>query len=196
MGKSDVNGIREFREQFGITQAALGEILGTKPATVSHWETGRRQLPDYISKRLLRLRKDMEDTATKDSGQTLVIGEARMSDGEFNLYPWDEKLVSVPTPTSTAAEDLRAVILRDVGRNVEINGWLAFFSLKNQIRFNTLSIIKLGDDTGFCGFLRNVAKDHIDVESFFGERRLQKVKVEACYPITWMKAPVEDDNTI
>jgi transcriptional regulator with XRE-family HTH domain len=195
MGKSDPNRIREFREQFGFTQAALGEILGTKPATVSHWETGRRQLPDYISKRLSRLRRDMEQTASRDSGQTPVIGEARMSDGELVLYPWDAKVVTVPTPLSNPDDDLRAVILRDVGRNIEINGWLAFFSLNNQIKFNTLSIIKLKGDVGFCGFLRDSGKKHYDVESFFGEKRLENIEIEACYPITWMKAPVEDDAT-
>jgi len=194
MSKSDSNQVREFREQFGITQAALGEILGANPATVSHWETGRRQLPEYISKRLLRLHKDLEKSAARSAEQTLVIGEARMSDGEFILYPWDEKLETVPTPSSTPDAELRAVILRDVGRNVEINGWLAFFSLKNEKKFNTLSIIKLAGDVGFCGFLRDLGEKGIAAESFFGERRLEQVDVIACYPITWMKAPVEDSD--
>ncbi len=194
MGKSDPNQVREFREQFGITQAALGEILGANPASVSHWETGRRQLPEYISQRLSRLHKDLEKSAARGTEQTLVIGEARMSDGELIVYPWDEKLETVPTPSSTQDDDLRAVILRDVGRNVEINGWLAFFSLNNAKRFNTLSIIKLEGDVGFCGFLRDMGEGDIAVESFFGERRLERVNVTACYPVTWMKAPVEDDD--
>ena len=32
MDKSDSNQVREFREQFGITQAALGAIFGADPA--------------------------------------------------------------------------------------------------------------------------------------------------------------------
>ena len=101
-----------------------------------------------------------------------------MSDGEMVMYPWDAKLVTVPTPLSNPGDDLRAVILRDVGRNIEINGWLAFFSLSSQIKFNTLSIIKLKDDVGFGGFLRSPGKKHNDVESFFGERRLENVQGE------------------
>ena len=194
MRKSDPNRVREFREHFGITQAALGEILGANPASVSHWETGRRQLPQYISRRLARLHEDLEKSAAGGAERTLVIGEARMSDGEFILYPWDEKLETVPAPSATSDADLRAVILRDVGRNVEINGWLAFLSLRHDKRFNTLSIIKLEGDVGFCGFLRDLGKKGIAVESFFGERRLEQVNVIACYPITWMKAPVEDSD--
>jgi transcriptional regulator with XRE-family HTH domain len=194
MSKSDASAVKEFREQLGITQAALGEMLGMKAAVISHWETGRRQLPEHIAIRLSRLRHELEETAAGSPGQTHVIGEARMSDGELTLFPWDASTVTVPTPIPDSDLNLRAVILVDEGRNIEINGWLAFFPLSSTIQCNILSIIKLKDDEGFCGFIRKGKKGRLYVESFFGERVIENIEVKACYPITWMKAPAQGDD--
>lgn len=191
MAKPETNSVREFRAQFGVTQARLGEMLGMKPATVSHWETGRRVLPESIARRLAQLRAELESSPALGGTRTLVIGEARMSDGLLLLYPWDAQLVTVPTPLAHEGQEWRAVILRDEGRNVEINGWIAFFSIRNEIRGNVLAIIKLTDGGGFCGFLRPRAAGGHDLESFFGENRIDDVDVESCYPILWMKAPSE-----
>ena len=70
-------------------------------------------------------------------------------------------------PTANNTDNLRAVVLRDSGRNVEINGWLAFFELINEIRFNTLAVIRLNDDTGFCGFLRDAGLEGNLYNSYF-----------------------------
>jgi transcriptional regulator with XRE-family HTH domain len=187
--------VREFREQYGFTQARLGEMLGTKPATVSHWETGRRPLPAYIAERLQRIRKQLEASPGVAGARTLVIGEARMSDGELRLYPWDARPVTVPAPAPQDGRDWRAVILRDEGRNVEINGWIAYFDLASEIRRNTLAILKLADGIGFCGFLRDAPGGGFAAESFFGERRVDAVEVEACYPVVWLKAPEAGESS-
>lgn len=38
------NRIRELRKQRGITMKQLGEVVGLAESTISHYETGRRQL--------------------------------------------------------------------------------------------------------------------------------------------------------
>lgn len=189
MSRTGSKSVREFREQFGFTQARLGEMLGTKPAAVSHWETGRRPLPGYIAERLDRIRAQLEASPAVAGARTLVIGEARMSDGELLLTSWDARPVTVPSPAPHDGREWRAVILRDEGRNVEINGWIAYFDLASDVRHNVLSIIKLADGTGFCGFLREGPAGELAAESFFGERRLAPVTVDACYPVVWLKAP-------
>lgn len=190
MGTSGSKSVREFREQFGFTQARLGQMLGTKPAAVSHWETGRRPLPGHIAERLQRIREQLETSPALGGTQTLLIGEARMSDGELLLYPWDARPVTVPSPAPHDGRDWRAVILRDEGRNVEINGWIAYFELATDVRRDVLSIIKFADGGGFCGFLREAPGGRLAAESFFGERRRGPVEVVACYPVVWLKAPM------
>lgn len=193
VSEADNNTLRAFRERYGMTQAALGEMLGTKPAAVSHWETGRRPLPAYIARRLDTIRRQLAESS-ENLGRTIVIGEARMSDGELALFPWDSKVVTVPSPAAETDKDLRAVILRDEGRNVEINGWIAYFELENRYRENVLAIIKLKTGDGYCGFIRPNDDGDLTIESFFGQVRAKSVPVEACYPVLWMKAPSEDQG--
>lgn len=182
----DAEELRAFRKRHGFTQATLGELLGTKPAAVSHWETGRRRLPDHISRRLERLDAELHADASGPEAITVVVGEARMSDGVLSPFSWDAGIVTAPAPER--GRNLRAVVLRDEGRNVEINGWLAFFALDNDIRPDTLAIIKLCDGRGLIGFLRRKNRT-LDFESFFGEHHEREVAVESCYPVLWMKAP-------
>lgn len=46
------NRVRELRRTRGITMKQLGEVLGVAESTISHYETGRRQLDNET---LLRL---------------------------------------------------------------------------------------------------------------------------------------------
>ena len=46
------NRIRELRKAKGLTMKQLGEVLGVAESTISHYETGRRQLDNETMLRL------------------------------------------------------------------------------------------------------------------------------------------------
>ena len=46
--------IRRLRARAGLTQKALGELLGVHQVTVARWETGERHIPEP-SARLMRI---------------------------------------------------------------------------------------------------------------------------------------------
>lgn len=194
MSETDPKIIRAFREEFGFTQASLGEMLGAKPAAVSHWETGRRPLPAHIVARLDQLRRRLLESSGYAPSQALVIGELRMSDGQIALFAWDTKPVSVFSPIAEPEAEQRAVILRDEGSNVEINGWIGFFSIRHKLKKNVLAIIKLTDGRVFGGFLRERPGGVLDVESFFGATCAENIAVEVCCPVSWLKAPDQDET--
>ena len=50
----DASEVREFREEFELTQAAVADLVGVDPNTVARWEQGEVSIPEPAG-RLLRL---------------------------------------------------------------------------------------------------------------------------------------------
>jgi DNA-binding transcriptional regulator YiaG len=55
--------IRSFRDERGITQAALAALLGVRDATVSDWERGVKTPPAYLGLALAAIRDGVEPVA-------------------------------------------------------------------------------------------------------------------------------------
>lgn len=46
------NKLKELREEKGLTQTELAEILGTNQKTLSHWEVGRNNPRPHVMQRI------------------------------------------------------------------------------------------------------------------------------------------------
>lgn len=87
------NRIRELRRAMGLTMKQLGEELGVAESTISHYETGRRQLDNET---LLKLGEffgvtvgyllGVEESLKAPTG----IGEREMSDAELKFALWGD----------------------------------------------------------------------------------------------------------
>ena len=50
--------LRAWRIKHDLSQAELAELLGLHQTAISHWESGKRKIPDYLSLLLLFLEKE------------------------------------------------------------------------------------------------------------------------------------------
>lgn len=65
--------IREIREQTGLSQAKLGQLLGVTGGSVAHWESGLRTPPPLYQAGLVKLRERVQQsTGPKDLEKVLI----------------------------------------------------------------------------------------------------------------------------
>ena len=50
--------LRRWRIEHDLSQEELAYLLGLHQTTISHWELGKREIPDYLSILLLFLEKE------------------------------------------------------------------------------------------------------------------------------------------
>lgn len=50
--------LRTIRDELGLTQRELAEMVGVQPQTVSNWERGRQGIPEPAAKLIARLLQD------------------------------------------------------------------------------------------------------------------------------------------
>jgi transcriptional regulator with XRE-family HTH domain len=68
--REEVNPVVDMRKKWGLKQTELAEMIGFTQTIISRYETGKREIPDYVLKLLDYLDKDLEDQ--QKLGKTIV----------------------------------------------------------------------------------------------------------------------------
>jgi DNA-binding transcriptional regulator YiaG len=57
----DGNNLKKFRENFGLTQEKLAQILKVSTNTVARWERNERRIPEFLELALRTVERDLKE---------------------------------------------------------------------------------------------------------------------------------------
>lgn len=57
--------VKELRGRLGLTQEQFAQKVGVTFGSVNHWENGKRTPQPFLIRRLLELKNELDETASK-----------------------------------------------------------------------------------------------------------------------------------